>query len=124
MALLKLYSQAILFLDGSELAECESIQVNGDSKAQVVETIAKGFAGLTQGAAQIRFTVKNAVPDAAFEMNPNAFIKKGEYKEIAVKAGGKTITSTVMINTWSFSYQINGKAELSFEAIGTWADWE
>lgn len=124
MAELKLYTQALLYLDGTKLAECESIQVSGDSKAQIVETIAQGLSGITQGASQLKFTVKNAVPDADFEMNPNTFIKKGDFKDLSVFAAGKTITSKVFINNWSFSYQVNGKAELNFDAIGTWSDWE
>ncbi len=118
-----LYSQALLYLDGNKLAECDSIQVQGDSKAQIIETIEQGFSGIAMGAATLRFLVKNAVPDADFELDPNKYIKKGEFKELMVFAASKVITTTVFINNWSFSYQVNGKAELTFEAVGAWSDW-
>lgn len=126
---LKLYTQAILFIDSTAIAECESIQITADSKAQIVETITGGLSGITKGASQLKFAIKNAVPDAAFEMDTGKYFKNGgidagKFCELSVAAGGKTIISEVFISNWALSYQVNGKAELSFDAIGTWSDWE
>lgn len=124
-----LYTQVSIYTkSGGLLAEAESIEVHADSKAVVVDTIEEGFAGVILGPRKLRFVVRNAVPDAAFEMDPNKqykkLEKKGEFEELTIFAGSTTLMSAVFITNWSLAYQVNGKASLSFEAVGRWSDWE
>lgn len=118
-----LYSNAEIYFNGSKLAEASSVKIARDSKASVVETIGRGFAGITPGAKMITISVTNAVPSGDFELNPGRYVGQNIVGELTVFAAGRTLTSKGFLISDSFSYATNAQSELGFEFVGEFADW-
>jgi len=119
----QLYTLAEVYWNGRKLAEEASVKVARDSKAQVVATVARGFAGMSPGAKDISISVENAVPAADFELNPGEYIDGLVAGEITVFAAGKTLSSKGFIIKDDFSHAVNSEAKLSFDFVGEFADW-
>jgi hypothetical protein len=125
---LQLYSQCEVFANGSKLAEEASVTIDRRTNAQVVNTVAKGFAGESPGAAHIQIKVTNAVPAAAFEVNPGQFmgLKSGsalQVVEFTFYAAGLTLTTKGFVDTDNFAHAVNSEAKLEFAATCEPADW-
>ena len=120
----QLYSLCEVYLNGSKLAEEASVKLTRDSKAQQVDTVARGFAGLSPGAKMMSITVDNAVPAAAFEVDPSRYIGTLEVVELTLYAAGKTLTTKGFIISDNFSHAVNSASSLSFDFIGDFANWE
>lgn len=120
----QLYTNATVYVDGSLLSEAASVQVERDSNSQLVNTIARGFAGVSPGAAITKISVSNAVPAADFELNPGKFLLANKEVEVTVFAGGRTLTSKGFIMSDSFQYSTGSSSELSFQFTGGPSDWQ
>ena len=126
---LQQYSQAEIYLNGGKLAEEASVTVSRRTNAQNVNTVAKGFAGQSPGAAIIEIKVTNAVPAAAFEVNPGQFMAMTNGSalavvEISIFAAGQTLTTKGFITDDNFSHAVNSEAKLEFSATCQPADWK
>lgn len=123
MALQK-YTQVEVYINGSKLSEATSVSVDFDSKAQIVETLTKGFAGVSDGARAIMISVSNAVPSATFEYDPSTVIKTLEPVEITLYAAGKTLATDGVVMKASFGGAVNSPSGISFDVYCTYAVWE
>jgi hypothetical protein len=121
---LQVYSQAEIYINGAKLAEEAQVSVNRRSNAQPVNTVAKGYAGDSPGAAMTEIKVTNAVPSAAFELNPGPFILNLQVCEITIYAAGLTLTQKGFIYEDNFSHAVNSEARLEFSARCEPADWK
>lgn len=119
----QLYTLCEVYIDGSKLSEETSVRINFDSKAQIVYTVARGFAGVSPGAKMITVTVDNAVPQATFEYDPAHKISTLQVVELTLFAAGKTLTSKGFILSSSFQHATNSASSLSFEFSGEYAEW-
>ncbi len=88
-----------------------------------VNTVAKGYAGESPGAANCEIQVKNAVPSADFELNPGPFIASLTEREFTFFAAGKTLTTKGFIDSDNLSHATDTPAELAFECTCEFADW-
>lgn len=120
----QLYSNVEVYFNGSKLAEAASVKLSRDSKASVVETISRGFAGMTPGAKMVSITVENAVPGADFELDPSRFIGDLAVGELTLFCANRTLTSKGFIVSDSLSYSTNSSSSLSFEFAGEFARWQ
>ncbi len=120
----QLYSSCEVYIDGAKATEETSVKVTFDSKASVIDTVSRGFAGVSPGSRMITLTVDNAVPSAGFEFDPTISIRDLQVREITLFAAGKTLTSKGFIMSSSFSHSVNAASTLSFEFSGDYATWE
>ncbi len=117
------YTQVESYINGKKLAENMSVKLSRTTKAQVVETIARGFAGVSIGARSISVTLENGVPSADFELDPGAFMKNLTVVELTLFAAGRTLTSRGFIIEDDFSGSVNSPSGLSFSFVGEFAEW-
>ena len=124
MSGLQLYTLAYVLVDGSILTEEASVNVNRATNSQAVNTVAKGYAGESPGAASIEIQVTNAVPSADFEMNPGRYMKNLKQVEIGLLVAGKQLTARGFIISDSFKHSVNNESSLDFTFRGSFADFE
>ncbi len=68
-------------------------------------------------------TVESAVPADDFELNPGKFMADLSVVEFTVFAAGNTLTFKGFIISDNFSHAANSESKLSFQARGSFADW-
>lgn len=124
MSGLQLYSLMHVLVDGAILTEHGSASVNRATNSQAVNTVAKGYAGESPGAASVEIMVTSAVPSADFEMNPGKYMKNLGEVEIALLAAGKVLTARGFIISDSFKHSVNNESSLDFSFRGAFVDWE
>lgn len=124
MSGLTLYSLAYVLVDGAILTEHASVSVNRATNSQVVNTVAKGYAGESPGAASVEIQVSSAVPSADFEMNPGKYMKALKEVEIGVLVAGKQLTARGFIISDSFKHSVNNESTLEFTFRGSFVDYE
>lgn len=124
MSNVQLYSLAYCTVDGALLTEEASVNVNRASGAQPVNTVAKGFAGVSPGAPTIKIQVKNAVPAADFEFNAGQHISTLQVVEIGIIAAGKQLTAKGFIMEDTFQHSVNSESAYDFDFMGGFVDFE
>lgn len=124
MSDLQLYTKAQVYVGGSLLSEEADVSVKRMTGAQVVKTVAKGFAGLSPGAPMLQVSISNAVPAVDFEYNPGTNMLDLDVVEITVFAAGRTLTSKGFVTDDNFSHAVETQSKLAFEFTGQFADWE
>lgn len=123
---LEIYTLAICYLDGGLLTEESSVTIDRDARMQEVNTVAKGFAGMSPGSPIIRIDLENGVPARDFEINPGPyFINPGDIRvaELTIFAASRRLTSKGFIIKDNFRHAVNAEARLSLNFIGSPADW-
>jgi len=120
----QLYTQVEAYIDGAKLTEATSVNVDLDNQAQIVETLNRGFAGVSKGAARISISIANAVPAASFEYEPSAKILGLEPVELTLYAAGKSLSSKGFLMKFSMSGAVNSPSGISLEFVGEPASWE
>ena len=124
MANLQNYSKATVTWNSLLLTEESSVSIRRLSGAQQVKTVAKGFAGLSPGAAMMEIQISNAVPSADFELNPGPAIQQLEVGEMSVFAAGRTLTTKGFITDDNFTHAVETPSKLDFTVVAQFADWE
>jgi len=118
MSQLQQYAIAAIYVNGKLLAEEASVTISRDTKAQVVETVAKGFAGVSPGAAMMTIDVENAVPSADFELNPDNFWSNNGFPtlvETAIFVGQlRVLTTKGFIMKDDFSHSTSSPSKIKF----------
>lgn len=120
---LELYTNALVLVNGSLLTEEQHIRMNRVSGSQPQETVAKGYAGESPGAAKLTMQITNAVPSKDFELNPGQFIKKLTVVEVTIFAAGRSLTTKGFLISDDFDHGTASEAKLDFSFRGEYADW-
>jgi hypothetical protein len=107
-----------VYLNGAKMLEETSVKISRDTKAQVIETVARGFAGVSPGARMMTVSVEAAVPSADFEVNPGKFMTGLQVVELTIFAAGRTLTSKGFFLSDNFSHATNSPSGLSFDFTG------
>ncbi len=123
MSNLQIYTLAFVTVGGALLTEEASVTVHRKTNSNAVNTVAKGYAGESPGAANCEVQIKNAVPSAAFELDPGPFMKSLQSVEIGVIAAGKQIIVPGFIIEDTFTHGVNQEAMLDFSFRGVFPDW-
>lgn len=121
---LQLYTLAFVTTDGTLLAEEKSVSVDRATNSQAVNTVPKGYAGESPGAAMCEFTVDNAVPAAAFEFDAGAKMRALIPTHLyIIGPGGSQLKGECFIISDSFKHGVNQEATYSFRARGPMTLW-
>lgn len=125
---LQLYSMVEVYLNGTKMAEEAQVSISRRTNAQPVNTVAKGYAGESPGAAIMEIKITEAVPAAAFEVNPGQFMglvasSALQPVELTLFCAGKTLTTKGFIYEDSLSHAVNSEAKLEMSARTEPADW-
>ena len=86
---LSLYSLIYVTVNGALLTEHLSVEVRRLTDAQIIKTVAKGFAGVSPGAPWCSIDVKSAIPSAAFELDPGPFMKALQSVEMGLQLASR-----------------------------------
>jgi len=124
VANLQLYTLLFATVDGALLAEEKSVTIDRTTNSQAVNTVPKGYAGESPGAAMSEFTVDNAIPAAGFEFNAGAkmagLIPTHLY---FIGPGGEQYKGECFIISDSVKHGVNQEATYSFRARGPLTLW-
>ena len=114
---LQLYTLLFGAINGTLLAEEQQIDVARTANAAIVNTVPKGFAGVSPGAAMTEVDVKNAVPQGGFEIDFGPNIAGLIPVSVQVIGPGKTLKSTAFVLSDSIRHGVNQEATYEFKAI-------
>jgi hypothetical protein len=120
----QIYTLVEPYLDGAKLTEATTVKIDVTSKAQIQETIARGFAGVSPGAKMITVTIDSAVPSADFEYDPTTDLSELRVKELTLFAAGRSLSSKGFVIDYSLQGSVNSPSSLSLTFIGEFAKWE
>lgn len=118
-----LYTRALVTINGRLLTQEMNLTIDRDTKAQEIETVALGFAGVSPGSMVTRIKIDNAVPAADFELNPGPFMLALQVVEVGVLAAGRQLTVKMFVLTDNFSHATNSPSKLEMSLIGGPSDW-
>lgn len=114
----QLYSILLGVVNGTLLAEEQEIDFSRTANAQQVDTVAKGFAGLSPGSPMIEFDVINAAPQGGFEFDAGPYIASLTPIPIQlIGPGGKTIKTDAFIISDNGRHGVNQQMRYSFRMI-------
>lgn len=118
----QLYSLLYVVTNGTLLAEEQSVDMSRTSNAQTVLTVAKGFAGVSPGAAMIEVDVTNAIPSGGFEFDMGAKIAGLIPIDVQVLGpGGKSTNGKMFVVSDTIRHGVNQEAKYTFKALGALA---
>ncbi len=121
----QLYTLAYVLIDGRLLTEHADMTLSRNSNAQPVNTVAKGFAGMSPGASTCEIDVTCAVPAADFEFDPGKHIDELANVEVGVIGpGGKVAVSKGYIVSDTFTHGTGKEASLSLKFHGSYPTWQ
>lgn len=119
-----LYSNAYVTMDSAVLSEATSIRINKNPNLNLVSTLAKGFSGVTLGAAMCEITIETAVPSADFEVNPDRFMTIGKQVELGAVMASRQMQGKMFITGAEYSAGVGQATNLSISLVGPLAPWE
>ncbi len=114
-----LYSLIYVAVNGSLLTEHLTVSMRRITAAQVIKTVAKGWAGLSPGARFCEIDVDNAIPSSNFELDPGLFMQSLQNVEIQLQLASKQGVSKGFIVEDSFKGGVDSPSGLSFKFLGT-----
>lgn len=119
---MQLFSDAYVFADGTMLAMAASVSLEKKSNSTPINTLHKGFAGLSKGAGVSELTIESAVPSKDFEMVGKAlvdfWIMSGEPVEFGIVMGARTTRLKGIIDQASYTQSVNDSSKVSIHIIG------
>ncbi len=124
MADFQMYSNAFASINGTIITEETSITVDKKSGLNPVFTVARGFAGMSQGASTCEVTIENAVPSADFEVNPDRYMRIGEVVELGIIMANRQMVAKGFITDATYSHSVNQESKLSMKLMCQFADFE
>lgn len=119
MSSLQLYERGALFADGALLVECQTITVNHDPKLNVINTMQKGFAGVSPGSEESTIDVAEALPRAGVDYDAISAMQGVEIVEMVLFAGAKKLKYKGFITKVGMSLGADRAAEFSFSLIAS-----
>jgi hypothetical protein len=121
----QLYALLYVTVDGALLTEESSVQVRRASNAQIVQTTAKGFAGVSPGAPMVNISIKNALPAADIEYDAGDVITSLAVVEIGViHPSGKQLVAKGFILEDTFGHSVGSESNYDFEFVGSMPGFE
>ena len=106
------------------MLQAKSYKVSRDSKANIVDTIALGMAGVSRGSPMVSIDVTSAVPAAGFEFDAGIFVQNLVPANVYVQGpGGTTLQGVVFITKDDLSQSVNAEAAYSFSCVGPLQQW-
>lgn len=122
MSNLQQYTLIYVTVDDAILTEEGSVDVKMMTDAQIIKTVAKGFAGVSPGAPMCEIDVTSAIPSAGFELDPSPYMKSLQVVEMGLQLAGEVKTSKGFIIDGSFRHAVDSPSGLSFRFMGTFPE--
>jgi hypothetical protein len=116
----QLYALMFGGINGAILVEEQSIDVKRTANAQLVMTVAKGFAGVSPGAGMVHVDIKNALPVAGPEFDAGNSILGLIQVNVQVMiggAGGKKMKGKAFILEDTWRHGVNQEASYEFSCV-------
>ena len=123
MSNLQNYSKGKIFINGNELTESADFKLNRNASLMPQNTMAKGFAGFSQGASYCEIEVTNCTPNAGFEYDSGADQDQSNIVLISIQCSGKTYSSRGGITGDDLSGGVEAATKLSFKFHGEFSQW-
>lgn len=109
----QIYSKADLFADGVLIAEATGITINHRPSLNAVNTINKGFAGVSPGTKSAEIQLESAVPRVGVDYDYTDAMNTNKLIEVVVFARGKKLKTKGFISDMSERYGVDQAASLS-----------
>lgn len=120
----QLYALLFEYADGQLLAETQNVTVTRQTGAQRVLTLAKGWSGVSPGAAVSEIMVEGAVPAAGFEFDAGKKLATLVITKLyTLGPGGKIYKGEVIIMGDTLKQGVGQPATYTFNAEGPLAFW-
>lgn len=118
MANQQIYTLLFVAVNSTLLAEEQQVDLTRTSNAQRVMTVAKGFAGLSPGAALLEVDVKNAIPSGGFEFDAGPNIAGLIPIDVQVIGpGGTSLKHKAFVERDSIRHGVNQEASYDFHCV-------
>lgn len=127
MSDLNRYAKFWVTYNGALITEEASLQFSHDPGLQRVDTVCKGFAGVSQGSASMGFTVDSKVPQAGFELvSLDQDALDANIIEIGIihPGSGKQLMAKGFIMATNGGHAVNSEATISFTALAQYNVFE
>ena len=117
MSALQIYERGAVFADGQLLVECQTITVNLDPKLNPINTMQKGFAGVSPGSEESNIDISEAIPRAGFDFAAISKMRGVEIVELVIFAGAKKLKFKGFITKVSLNFGADRASENSFSLL-------
>ena len=121
---LQLYTVLYEVIDGTLLAEEQSVSIKRTTNAQIIHTVAKGMSGVSPGSPIVEWDVESAVPAGNFEFDAgkkmNGLIPTQVY---TLGPGGMALKGQAFIIEDSLTHAVDSPSKYTFKAVGPMALW-
>lgn len=124
MASGRLYTNIEVFREGALLTEENSVRITRDAGIKEVFTTARGFAGISKGAAMMKVQIRNAVPAAGVEYDPGRDMATASLVEFTFFRAGKQMTGKFYVMQDETEHSVSAESQLSFDLVGPMQQWE
>lgn len=118
MASLQTYEKGALFADGQLLVETTNFSVSIDSKAQEINTMQKGFAGMSPGSEMTQVEVTSALPRAGVDYDSLTKLQGLKVVEMVLFAGAKKWSTKGYVTNMQMQFGADRASEVSFTFKG------
>jgi hypothetical protein len=118
MSSLQIYERGAVFFGNQLLVECQSVSVNIDPKLNEINTMQKGFAGVSPGSEMVSIDVTEALPRAGIDYDAISALQGVEVVDFVLFAGDKKFKTKGFINNVKMNFGADRAAEFSFTFIG------
>lgn len=119
MSSLQIYERGAVFFGNQLLVECQSVSVNIDPKLNEINTMQKGFAGVSPGSEMVSIDVTEALPRAGIDYDAISALQGVEVVDFVLFAGAKKFKTKGFINNVKMNFGADRAAEFSFTYIGS-----
>lgn len=114
----QLYTLIFFVANGTLLAEEQQVDMRRTANAQRILTVAKGFAGLSPGAALLEIDVTNAIPSGGFELDMGEYIASlGTIDVQVLGPGGKSTKGKAFVEHDTIRHGVNQEASYMFSCV-------
>ena len=107
------YTKATILVNGVVLIEATSISVDHKLGTQPINTIEKGFAGISPGSSSIEVKIQSAVPRVGTDIDFTGLARARTLLDVVLFARAKKVKTKGYIMDVSESYGADKAAEIS-----------
>lgn len=119
-----LYSLVYVKMNGALLTQEASVSARRMTNAQVIKTVALGFAGMSPGAPMMELDISNAIPAADFEFDAGPAMLSLQTVEICLEAAGKQMISKFFITEDNTQHAVDSPTKYDFKCVGRFGNWQ
>jgi hypothetical protein len=118
MSSLQVYERGAIFADQQLMIEVQNFEVDSDAKNNPIDTMQKGFAGISPGSEHTKINVTSAIPRAGYDYDALKKMQGRDIVEFVVFAAGGKESSKGFIMNVKKSFGADKAAAVSFEFMG------